>query len=261
MMPISDSERSVIDDLSLDLPRKLVETFSTMPRWQPQDVNLSADVIVSRLHAIGVPVEVHQPELYLSIPYSASVTAGGVTYRAKPPSSSLSSPDGRTARLVTLEANPRALRSYNRDIQTLFGGSISSVEEVMRRVGGNIVVMRGFGNPALASLIEEWGGAGLIAVNPGVDIHWGTCTTIWGSPDLQDSVRKPRIPVVAVNNPDGQKLMALAAEGGSHDPHRSGRRLVHAENPGRNDPRQGGAREVRSAPRPLRLLGRRRRRQ
>ena len=53
-------------------------------------------------------------------------------------------------------------------------------------VGGNIVVMLGFGNPALASLIEEWGGAGLIAVNPGVDIHWGTCTTIWGSPDLQD---------------------------------------------------------------------------
>jgi hypothetical protein len=74
--------------------------------------------------------------------------------------------------------------------------------------------MLGFGNPALASLIEEWGGAGLIAVNPGVDIHWGTCTTIWGSPDLQDSVRKPRIPVVAVSNPDGQKLLALAASGG-----------------------------------------------
>ena len=83
-----------------------------------------------------------------------------------------------------------------------------------RLVGGNIVVMLGFGNPALASLIEEWGGAGLIAVNPGVDIHWGTCTTIWGSPDLQDSVRKPRIPVVAVNNQDGQKLLSLARDGG-----------------------------------------------
>jgi len=213
-MPISDSERRFIDEVSLDFPWELIETFSTMPRWQPQDVNRGADAIVSRLRAAGVPVEVHQPELYLSIPYSASVTARGVTCRAKPPSSSLSVPDGRTARLVTLQANPRALRSYNRDIQTLFGGSVSSVEEVMHLVGGNIVVMRGFGNPALASLIEEWGGAGLIAVNPGVDIHWGTCTTIWGSPDLQDSIRKPRIPVVAVNNADGQKLMTLAAEGG-----------------------------------------------
>ncbi len=211
-MPINDAERRFINEISLETPWGLVEEFATMPRWQPADVNRGADAIVSRLRSAGIPVKVHEPELYLSIPYSASVNAGGVTYRAKPPSSSLSVPDGRTARLVTLQANPSALRSYSRDVQTLFGGSISSVEEMKRLVGGNIVVMHGFGNPALASLIEEWGGAGLIAVNPGVDIHWGTCTTIWGSPDLQDSVRKPRIPVVAVNNTDGQTLMALAAE-------------------------------------------------
>ena len=74
--------------------------------------------------------------------------------------------------------------------------------------------MQGFGNPALTSLVEEWGGVGLIACNPGTDVHWGTCTTIWGSPDLQDWPRKPSIPVVAVNDPDGKRLMALAAEGG-----------------------------------------------
>jgi hypothetical protein len=213
-MPISDSERRFIDEVSLALPWSLVEQFATMPRWRPEDVNRSADVLVAKLRERGVPVEVHEPEICLSIPLSASVTAGGVTYRAKPPSSSLSVADGRTGRLVALQANPHALRSYNRDIATLFGSSITSVADVKRVVGGNIVVMLGFGNPALASLIEEWGGIGLIAVNPGVDIHWGTCTTIWGSPDLQDSVRKPRIPVVAVNNPDGQKLLALAARGG-----------------------------------------------
>ena len=103
-------------------------------------------------------------------------------------------PEGRRGRLVALQANPRALRSYNRDIKTLFGGSISSIEEVRRLVGGNIVVMLGFGNPALASLIEEWGGAGLIAVNPGVDIHWGTCTTIWGTPDLAGSAAQAAHP-------------------------------------------------------------------
>jgi hypothetical protein len=213
-MPITEAERRFLDEVSLDLPWALVEQFATMPRWRPEDVNHGADALVSRLRHIGVPVEVHEPEICLSIPYSASVTAGGITYRAKPPSASLSVPDGRTARLVALQANPRALRSYNRDIKTLFGGSIASVEDVKRVVGGNIVVMLGFGNPALTSLIEEWGGVGLIAVNPGVDIHWGTCTTIWGSPDLNDAPRKPRIPVAAVSNPDGQKLLALAAQGG-----------------------------------------------
>ncbi len=213
-MAISETEQRFLDAVSLDLPWSLVEAFSVLPRWRPEDVNRSAEVLAAKLRAAGVPVEMHAPEIYLSVPYSASVSAGGLTIRAKPPSSSLSVPGGRTGRLVTLAANPKALRSYNRDIKTLFGGSISSVDEVRRIVGGNIVIMQGFGNPALTSLIEEWGGIGLIAVNPGTDIHWGTCTTIWGSPDLADLPRKPKIPVVAVNNPDGQKLMALAASGG-----------------------------------------------
>ncbi|MCX7380293.1 MAG: M28 family peptidase [Alphaproteobacteria bacterium] len=213
-MTITAAEQSFLDDVSLDMPWALVETFATMHRWMPEDVNKAADVIVSRLRAAGVPVEVHQPEIYLSIPLKASVTAENIAYRAKPPSSSLPAPDGVTGKLVFLKANPKALRSYNRDVKTLFGGSIASVAEVKRIVGGNIVVMQGFGNPALTSLIEEWGGIGLIAVNPGIDIHWGTCTTIWGSPDLQDMGRKPKIPVIAVNNPDGQKLMTLAQSGG-----------------------------------------------
>jgi hypothetical protein len=213
-MTIIAAEQAFLDDVSLDAPWSLVTTFATMPRWRPEDVNRAADVIVSRLQALGVPVQVHTPEIYLSVPYSASVMAGGFTYRAKPPSSALSVPGGMSGRLVSLKANPKALRSYNRDVKTLFGGSIASVDQVKQIVSGNIVVMQGFGNPALTSLIEEWGGIGLIAVNPGTDIHWGTCTTIWGSPDLQDMGRKPKIPVVAVNNPDGQKLIALAAEGG-----------------------------------------------
>lgn len=213
-MSLNSSEQRMLDQISLDEPWRLVEAFATMPRWRPEDVNKAADVIAQRVQALGVPVEVHEPEICLSVPLSASVTAGGRTYRAKPPSSSLPVPAGRTAPLAKLEANPAALRSYNRDIATLFGGSIKSIEEVKAKVQGKIVVMSGFGNPALTSLIEEWGGVGLIAVNPGVDIHWGTCTTIWGSPDLADLPRKPTIPVVAVNNPDGKALMAIADAGG-----------------------------------------------
>ena len=213
-MAVTEAEQHFLNQVSLDLPWSLVETFATMPRWQPEDVNRAAEVIAGKLRGAGVPVEVHRPEIYLSIPQSASVTAGGTVFRAKPPSSSLSVPDGQGGRLVRLDANPKALRSYSRDIATLFGGSIGSVEEVRRLVAGNIVVMPGFGNPALTSLIEEWGGVGLIAVNPGVDIHWGTCTTVWGSPDLADLPRKPGIPVVAVNNPDGRRLMEMAATGG-----------------------------------------------
>jgi N-acetylated-alpha-linked acidic dipeptidase len=210
---MNDLERRILDAVTLEAPWALVETFARMPRWMPEDVNTGADTIVAMLKAHGIPVTVHEPEIYLSIPLEASVEAGGMTHRAKPPTASLPAPDGVTAPLVYLAANLRALRSYSRDVGELFGGSIASEAEARRLVAGRIVVTEGFGNPALASLIEEWGGAGLIAANPGIDIHWGTCTTIWGTPDLDDLPRKPRIPVVAVNKPSGEALMAQARAG------------------------------------------------
>ncbi len=209
------TERQLLDEISLTAPWELVETFAGTHRWRPEDVNRGVDLLVERIARAGVPVAVHQPEIYLSVPLDASVTAGGATHRAKPPSSSLSVPEGRSAPLVYLAANPKALRSYSRDVAELFGGSIASEAEAREKVSGKIVITEGFGNPALTSLIEEWGGVGLIAANPGVDIHWGTCTTIWGTPDLDDWPRKPTIPVVAVNKDSGIALKAVAAAGGS----------------------------------------------
>ena len=78
-MPISASERRFIDEVSLALPWGLVEQFSTTPRWRPEDVNRGADMLIAKLRGVGVPVEVHEPEICLSVPLSASVTAGGVT--------------------------------------------------------------------------------------------------------------------------------------------------------------------------------------
>lgn len=211
---MNETERRLLNEVSIGTPWELVETFAGTHRWRPEDVNRGVDLLVDRIARLGVPITVHQPEIYLSVPLDASVEAGGVTHRAKPPSSSLSVPEGRTAKLVYLAANLKALRSYSRDVKELFGGSVASEAEARAKVAGKIVITEGFGNPALTSLIEEWGGVGLIAANPGVDIHWGTCTTIWGTPDLDDWPRKPKIPVVAVNKDSGIALKAVAAAGG-----------------------------------------------
>jgi hypothetical protein len=61
--------------------------------------------------------------------------------------------------------------------------------------------------------LEAAGAAAVIAINPGVDVHWGTCTTIWGSPDLHDLPRKPKIPAVSVSRPDGDALLAMIKQG------------------------------------------------
>lgn len=211
-MPLTKTEETLLAQISLEAPWELVETFSVMHRWRPEDVNKGADAIGERLKALGIPFEMHEPTIFLSVPLDASVKLGGKTFRAKPPSMSPSVPDGLSGQLVYLDADEEMFRSYTRDPKEIFkdGGTDGPT-----RVGGKIAILNGFANPGTCSLLEEWGAKAVIAVNPGIDIHWGTCTTIWGSPDLDDLPRKPKIPVVAVNNHDGNELIAAAGAGQS----------------------------------------------
>jgi N-acetylated-alpha-linked acidic dipeptidase len=204
-MALADSP--LLADVSLDAPWELVEIFSRHPRWKPEDVNAACDLIVERLARHGVPVTVHEPEIYLSIPFSAEVLTYGETYRAKPPSYSRSIPEGLSAPLVYVPA------SYSKSIGTLFDKSADAALSAAERLRGKIVISEGFAFPGKILEFEQKGALGVIAVNPGADAHWGICTSIWGTPDLDDFPRKPKIPVVAVSNPDGQALLALAADG------------------------------------------------
>ena len=197
----------IVEDVSLDVPWALVEKFSKLPRWKTKDVNKSCDVIVKALKDCGVPVEVHEPSLYLSIPYSASIEAGGRTMRAKPPAYARDCRDGLTAELVYVPA------AYSKTITTLFAKNQDEELTSAKRLKGKIVVSEGFAFPQKMSEFEQKGAVGIIAVNPGVDVHWGICTSIWGTPDLDDLPRKPGIPIAAVNNADGKALIEMAGKG------------------------------------------------
>lgn len=202
-----DNLRTVLDDVTIDAPWELTEVFARFPRWKPEDVNASCDIMTARLAAHGVPVTVLEPELYLSIPYEASVKAMGRTFRAKPPAYSKTT-SGLEAELVYVPA------AYSKSVSTLFQKNQDPNAMSPERLRGKIVISEGFAFPQKMREFEDAGAVGVIAVNPGVDIHWGICTSIWGTPDLDDLPRKPGIPVAAVNNPDGKALIELAQKGG-----------------------------------------------
>jgi hypothetical protein len=197
----------IIEAISLDAPWKLVEKFSTMPRWRPRDVDRSADFIVKMLREYDVPVTVHKPTVYLSIPFAAEVRVAGRVKKAKPPAYSRDCRNGIEGELVHVPA------SYSRSVGTLFAKSNDIEQSTPERLKGKIVVSEGFGFPAKILEFEQKGAIGAIAVNPGMDAHWGICTSIWGTPDLDDLPRKPTIPVAAVNNVDGRELIELAHQG------------------------------------------------
>jgi len=62
----------ILKQVNVDNAWDLVEVYSKMARWKPDDVNKSCDEITNRLDKFGVEYKVYNPELYLSIPYTAS---------------------------------------------------------------------------------------------------------------------------------------------------------------------------------------------
>ena len=196
--------RQTLESVSTDHVWPLIERFSSLRREHPRDVETAADEIVARLDAFGVPVTVHRPEIFLSLPGAGAVILGERRLRAKPmamsrPSTGLSAP----LAYVPNVQNPNLEEVFQRP----------RPHEADRTVRGRIVVTEGFGMPGKVTHYEGLGAVGIIAVNPGVNPHWGICTTIWGTPDLNDLGRKPAIPVVAVNNDDGRALIAAAQRG------------------------------------------------
>lgn len=189
-------------EIKLDAPWGLIEKFAHQHREKPEDANRGAEMIAEALEAHGIPVTLHAPELFLSLPGTASVEIEGVRYAAKPPAFCASMPDGIEGELVFV-----AEASGGTPLDRNPSGTSADVT-------GKIAVIEGFALPNFVAGLEAAGAAGVIAVNPGEMIHWGTVSTIWGTPEPADLARLPRIPSAAVNQPDGQKIIALAKSGG-----------------------------------------------
>ncbi|THF68992.1 M28 family peptidase [Deinococcus sp. Arct2-2] len=197
-------ERQLLDAVTLDRPWELITTFSTLKREHPNDVRRAAAHIERHLRELGIPVEVHVPELFLSLPGQASVSAGGLTFAAKPMAMSAVFPQGLTAPLV-YQPSQYAANADDMFSSALLDGEVD--------VAGKIVVTEGFGMPGKIRELERRGALGVIAINPGARAHWGICTSIWGTPDLHDLPRKPRVAVANVNRADGDQLIELARSG------------------------------------------------
>jgi N-acetylated-alpha-linked acidic dipeptidase len=205
--PLLGSLAPLLDDVTLDAPWALIERFSTLKREHPDDVRTAAREIVQRLETFGVPVTVHEPEIYLSLPGKASVQGGGTSFRAKPLAMSRAVPKGLTAPLVFA---PTAFDpNTDQVITSPVGGDVDL------DLRGKLVLAHGFGMSSMALHFEQRGALGLIAVHPGKHPHWGICSTIWGSPDLHDLPRKPSFVVVSVNHADGLALIEQAKQGGT----------------------------------------------
>lgn len=192
----------------------LLRRFATLVRESGSaDERTAAEYIVERLRALGVPVTVHDPELFLSIPERSelSVTAAGSTrsIASRPPSFSISTRDSAVSGEIVYVPS-----TYAGGTGSLFDlPAAAETAGGADPVAGRIVLTEGFSMPGPVHAFERRGAIGQIYVHPGPRIHEGICTTIWGAPTPDSIERKPRTPVVCISRPDGERLAAEAAGG------------------------------------------------
>jgi hypothetical protein len=154
--------------------------------------------------------ELHEPECFISIPLAATVRAAG--------------PDGRSyrAKTVAMSASTEGREIEGELVYVPATAQASSAGDVFSAgvdlggadVRGNVVLTEGMASPGKVTDVMNAGALAGIFIAPGEYIHEGICTSIWGTPDLDSMGRQPDLPVVAVNNPAGQELIALARQGG-----------------------------------------------
>jgi hypothetical protein len=203
-------ERTARDAVRLDESKALLDRFVTLVRESgTPDEETAGRYIVERLRALGVPVTLHEPEIFLSNPVRAelSVTPSGGTARqlhARPPAMARSTGE------VPVEADVCYVPSkYAGGTSTLF-----DLPEAARGGGaddpvrGTIVLTEGFSMPASVGAFERRGAVGEIFIHPGRNVHEGICTSIWGAPTAESIGRKPTVPVCCINHPDGEALIA-----------------------------------------------------
>lgn len=196
----------LVADASFDLGWSLIERFAVLVRESGSaDERAAAHFITSRLQLLDIPYDLYEPELFVSVPRSASVEVEGTSMVGKPPSFSASTgPKGLAAQPIHVPATP--IRGTSKLFEAEAEGELPDVR-------GKVVVTEGYPMPVSVARFEAAGAAGQVYINPGLHVHWGTCTLIWGAPDESMLSQKPSTPVVAINRTDGDRLIQAAEDG------------------------------------------------
>lgn len=184
---------ALLGDVDQALLMSHVERISAVDResGEPGDWQ-AAEYIVGYLSGIGVPARVERIRNLVSSPISANMQLDDNSqvpcithaYASSTPVEGVSGP------LVKLDRG--------RPDQDL---------------AGMIVVLSGLAAPKPCYDLERRGAAGLIFINSGEFPHNMAISPIWGMPTRSDLKELGKIPVVSVNRPHGQALLASMHSG------------------------------------------------
>ncbi|MFD1037438.1 M28 family peptidase [Virgibacillus byunsanensis] len=205
---LKSEEKALLDEINTDVPNAVLNKFLTLVRESgSEDEKTAANFLASYLEEWGVNYEIHQPELYLSVPKRAELkVTSPITreFRVKTPSFSVITGDKSVSGEIVYIST-----GYAKGINDIFG---TDFDEDVGDLKGKIVLTEGYPMPGKVQEFADLGVKAIVFISPGDNIHEGICTPIWGAPDLDNKDNEPDISVLAINKPDGTQLKDLIAK-------------------------------------------------
>jgi len=221
MKGVSQTERRLLEELSADELIRHVEYLCQLDRTSSSDgENEAIDYLVRELRALGIPVQVHEFEAYLSFPQKASVDVLGAqcqggcqkgclvekTLRAKTRAfSGLTPPEGVTGEVVYVPGGSDMFTDFD---------TKEKLEQ--RQLAGKIVMSEGGGRQNMLTA-HKLGAIAYIHMWPSKEdvLHEGIVSPVWGTPTAATIDNIPDIPVVTITNDDGELIKQKIADEGS----------------------------------------------
>jgi N-acetylated-alpha-linked acidic dipeptidase len=204
---LNDLEKQFSEEISVETLSSVLTRFSTLIRESgSEDERIAFRFLQDSLDKWNIPYTLHHPKLYLSIPKKAEIKVIcpiETTIKAKTPSFSVSTGEDWTSGEIIYVPTNQA-----KSMNDIFG--VIQNNHIKQDLKGKIVLTEGFPMPGKLPYLTELGAVGVIFISPGTNIHDGICTSIWGAPDLDNIDQEPKLPVLAVNQPDGQRLKELS---------------------------------------------------
>jgi N-acetylated-alpha-linked acidic dipeptidase len=205
---LSDVERRVVDEISIDEPWDLLEEFSELDRLSgTEDERRAAEYLTGRLDAFGVDHQRFDPELYISQPHDASIRTINKTFEP-----GIVKTVGFSAS-TTVQAEVEYVGTASSDlVDDGEAGPREPFAELDDLEGRIALVDGGSFSIGATTVLEEKGAGGVIAIHEHRrEPHDGIATPVWGgAPPYDQRERIPDVPIANVTKHDGGILREWA---------------------------------------------------
>jgi len=202
---LDSTEQSVVESIDQDRMWDSVEKFSSLTRISgTSGERKAAEYLTTVLSDHAVSHTVHEPELYLSTPISATVTATDRTECFKSAKTvAFSNNDSVSGEVIRLHADEEG-----DSVESLLDHSLN-IDDVA--VEDKVVVAESLIPIAEIRALAARGAAAFIAIHPhDREPHEGIISPVWGgAPTFEEKDKIPEITVANISGDDGDKLDAL----------------------------------------------------